>query len=91
MSVKKYAEKALEQIRYVLDTEHLTSDQRLELQAARLKPWLPITWSYRITMAIIFFLGTGSPEAKWIWLSLPLFSPRIIAEAAYLMGRIRDQ
>jgi len=94
------AKKLLEEIHQESTTQPLTPEQRkeLELHAARLagfllRPWFPISWSRRLIMAAIFLFGLqqawiGNYEPMVWWLLLPLFSPRIMGEAAFLWGRL---
>ena len=72
--------------------------QRYEQMAARyagilLSPWFPVDWVRRgimIAMAIIGFLGLifANYNLMLIWLLLPSFSPRIVGEVAYALGKI---
>jgi hypothetical protein len=95
------AKRAFDQIRRELDTQPLTAEQRkeLELHAARLAgvllhPWFPVFWTRRLIAAAIFLFGfqqawIGNYQPMLSWLLLPLFSPRIVGEAAVLWGRFR--
>ena len=94
------AKKLLDEIHHELQNEQLTPKQRkeLELHSASLagvlcSPWLPVAWPNRIIMAAIFLFGlqqaaTGNYEPLVWWLLLPFFSPRIMGEAAFLLGRL---
>ena len=82
----------------------VTLDQLNELHAAALagtllRPWFPVSWTRRLIMAAIFLFGlqqaaTGNYQPLVWWLLLPFFSPRIMGEAAFLLGKcarvIRD-
>jgi hypothetical protein len=94
------AKRLLTEINYELKTSSLTEQQRNELQlhAAKLAGalhsfWLPVTWSRRLIMIAIVLLGiqqawwSGNYEPLIWWLLLPFFSPRIIGECAYWVGR----
>lgn len=93
------AKKVLREIRYELDTQPLTLAQRkeLELHAAALSgvllsPWLPLSWTRRLLMAAIVLLGlqqawAGNYQPLVWWLALPFFSPRIVGECSYFIGR----
>jgi hypothetical protein len=95
------AQKVLAEIQHELATAPLTAAQRkeLELHAARLSgillsPWLPVTFRSRLIAAGIILLGlqqawTGNYEPLVFWVLLPFFSPRIVGEGAFLLGRIR--
>ena len=96
------AKKLLEEINYELKTQPLTEAQRkeLELHAASLAgvllhPWFPVSWSRRLIMAGIFLLGlqqaawAGNYEPLLWWLLLPFFSPRIMGECAFFLGKVR--
>ena len=94
------AKKLLEEIHQELATQLLTPEQRQELQlhSARLSGllasvWFPVSWTRRLIMAAIFLFGlqqawVGNYQAMFWWLLLPLFSPRIVGEAAFLWGRL---
>lgn len=95
------AQRVLKEICHELDTAPLTPQQRneLELHAAKLagallRPWFPIAWRGRLIMAAIICIGleqawVGNYEPMIFWLLLPLFSPRVMGECAFLWGRIR--
>jgi hypothetical protein len=95
------ARKVLAEIQHELATAPLTPQQRneLELHAAKLAgallhPWLPVSWSRRAIMAAIVLFGlqqawTGNYEPLVFWLLLPFFSPRIMGECAFLLGKMR--
>jgi hypothetical protein len=56
-------------------------------------PWFPVDWVRRgimIAMAIIGFSGLifANYNLILIWLLLPPFSPRIVGEVAYALGKI---
>ena len=92
------AKRLLKDIHHELATQPLTQAQREELQdqAAGLagilsSPWLPVSWIRRVIMLAIVLLGLqqaliGHYGAMLWWLLLPLFSPRIVGEAAHLCG-----
>jgi hypothetical protein len=94
------AQRALGVIRHKLQTAPLTLQQRseLELHAAKLagvllRPWLPVSRRGRLIMAGIVLLGlqqawTGNYEPMIFWLLLPFFSPRIVGECAFLVGKV---
>jgi hypothetical protein len=95
------ARKVLSEVRHELATAPLTPEQReeLELHAAKLSgvlhhPWFPVAWRGRLIMAGIVLLGlqqalTGNYEPLIFWLLLPFFSPRIMGECAFLIGKMR--
>jgi hypothetical protein len=89
----------LRDIQQELATQPLTKKQRDELQlhATRLsglllRPWFPMSWTRRLVMAAIVLLGVqqawvGNYQPMVLWLFLPLFSPRIMGECAFFLGR----
>ena len=95
------AKRLLAQVHRELETQPLTPAQRkkLELHAASLAgalchPWFPVSWTRRIVMGAIFLFGlqqalVGNYQPMACWLLLPLFSPRIMGEAAHFWGRVR--
>jgi GYF domain 2 len=95
------ARKLLQEIQNELQDPNLSGEQReeLKLHAARLAgvlchPWFPMSWGRRLIMAAIFLFGLvqaaiGNYQPMLWWLLLPVFSPRIVGEAAHLMGRVR--
>lgn len=100
------AKHLLDEVNKELNDSTLAPHHRkeLELHAAALagvllSPWFPVSWTRRALMAAIFFFGVwqavaGNYQPLIWWLLLPFFSPRIMGEAAYFMGRctrvIRD-
>ena len=92
------AQEQLELIRHALANQHLSAERRTELQQYELafsavvaRPWLPVLWSRRWLMVLIFALGlqqawTGHYEALLWWLLLPLFSPRLNAEISHRLA-----
>ena len=93
------AKRVLEEINHELTTQFLTPEQRSELErhaaslaGVILSPWFPVTWTRRVIMAAIFILGVqqawiGNYQTMFWWLFLPVFSPRIVGECAFLMGK----
>jgi len=94
------AKRLLAEIRYELDTQPLTAEQRkeLELHAARLsgailRTWLPMSGIRRLIMLGIVLLGlqqawVGNYQPMLWWLLLPFFSPRIVGTGAYYLGAV---
>jgi len=86
------AEEQIRLVRYALADRNLSAERRKELQdhelvlsAVLTRPLLPISWSRRALMVLIFAFGlqqvwAGHYEALLWWLLLPLFSPRLSAE-----------
>src|SRR5262245_15357050 len=86
------AEQQLSLIRHALANPQLSGERRRELEQHELvlmstlaRPLLPIAWSRRWLMVLIFVLGlqqawVGHVEGLLWWLLLPLFSPRLNAE-----------
>jgi hypothetical protein len=95
MSRDRYfeAREQLELIRYALANQHLSAQRRTELclSAVVTRPWLPVLWSRRWLMVLIFALGlqqasAGQYGALLWWLLLPLFSPRLNAEISHRLA-----
>ncbi len=96
----EHAKKTLDQINDALTNQPMTDAKRRELheQAAAisgslLSIWFPIDWPRRLIMFGILAFGiqqaiAGNFQALFLWLLLPLFSPRIVGGAAYAAGRI---
>jgi hypothetical protein len=94
------AESVLKEINYELKTQPLTPEQRskLERHAAALagyllNPWLPRDMTRRLIMAAIVLLGlqqawVGNYQVFFWWALLPFFSPRLMGNCAYGLGRI---
>ncbi len=97
---RERAKHALAEIRRRLDHEPLALDQREELErhaaalsGALLSTWLPVGWGRRALMIGIIILGfeesiRGNLQPLVWWLLLPVFSPRLMGEAAYFVGRL---
>jgi hypothetical protein len=89
-----------DEIQHELDSAPLTLQQRkeLEIHAAALAgalthPWFPLSWGRRLIMVGIVLFGLqrawiGNFEALIFWVLLPTFSPRIMGECAFLLGKI---
>lgn len=102
MNRDKYeeAKKASQEIDRLLKDGNLTADERqkfegihAQLSGVLLSPWLPFDWGRRAIMIFLFFIGLygiiqGHSLLVLIWLLLPLFSPRIVGEVAYALGKI---
>jgi hypothetical protein len=94
------AKKLLKEIQYELTTQPLTPDQRkeLEIHAVKLagilfRPWFPLSWTQRLIMATIVILGVqqawvGNYQPFVFWLVLPFFSPRILGECSFFIGKL---
>lgn len=66
--------------------------QRAQLSGVLLSPWLPFSWWRRLVMFVLFLLGTLWPlgvSPIWLvaWFLILPFSPRIIGETAFALGR----
>jgi hypothetical protein len=102
MDKQKYDEmkKYLDEINALLKEGGLSPEEinkfeliRSQLAGALLSPWLPIGWERKLIMFIILTAGaigylTGNHKILFIWLALPLFSPRIIGESLRIIGYI---
>lgn len=63
------------------------------LAGSLLSVWVPFDWPRRIIMAALFGgglygVGTGNDSLLVMWLCVPLFSPRVMGEATFFLGRI---
>ena len=91
--------KTLDEITEFLKDETLTEEERQEMEkhAARLagvilSPWIPFGWSRRLIMAgivalALYGLTVGGQVLIWLAL-LPFFSPRIMGEASFFLGKL---
>jgi len=93
------AKRLLAEIDAELKSGALTAEQRKELETHRAKlagsllsTWLPFSWWRRLAMFVLLLLGTlwplgGSPIWVVAWVLMLLFSPRIMGETAFSLGR----
>ncbi|MCL5062325.1 MAG: hypothetical protein M1443_03830 [Nitrospirae bacterium] len=93
------AKRLLSEIDAELKGDELTAEQREKLEIHRaqlagmlLRPWLPFSWWRRLAMFVMLLLGTlwplgGSPIWVVAWFLMLLFSPRIMGETAFALGR----
>ncbi|MFZ6022016.1 MAG: hypothetical protein ACOYT9_00920 [Patescibacteria group bacterium] len=102
MNREKYeeAKKASQEIDRLLKEGNLTPEERQKFEKIRaqlagvlLSPWLPVDWGRRSIMFFIFLIGLygmiqGHTFLASLWLLLPIFSPRIVGEVAYALGKI---
>lgn len=77
----------------------LTAEQRAKLElhkaqlaGALLRPWLPFSWGRRVAMLVLLLLGMlwplgGSAIWSMAWVVMLLFSPRVVGEVAFALGR----
>jgi hypothetical protein len=94
------AKKMLDEIRELLKDETLSMEERntLEIHAVALSgalssSWLPYGWGRRLIMISILALGLyglaiENHAVLFCWLLLPLFSPRIVGEVSYFLGKL---
>ena len=94
------AKKTLEEVTELLKDETLSAEERhtLEMHQARLagvllRPWLPFDWGRRLIMiGILAFdvygLVVENYQVFLWWLLLPCFSPRIVGEVSYFLGKL---
>lgn len=95
---KETANKLMEGFSKLRDDPDLTPEQRESIDKAlgtvagdQLSDWLPGGWVRKIIMLVIFLAGlygAWHEQYKWlyIWLILPIFSPRLMGWATYLAG-----
>lgn len=94
------AKRVLAEISAELERTDLTPEQRkqLEMHAAALagglsRPWLPFGWWRQTAMLILFLVGFlwplgGSPIWVLAWLVMLNFSPRVVGETVFAIGRL---
>ncbi len=94
------AKVVLEEITRVLKEDNLSTEekQKLELSKAQLSGqllsiWWPFDWTRRSIMIALFLVGLyglieGSTHFLWAWSVLVLFSPRMVGEISFFIGRI---
>lgn len=90
----------LEKIHALLKEGNLSPEEKekFELISAQLAgalchPWLPVGWERKLIMSILLIVGAvgflvGYSKLLFIWLALPLFSPRLIGETMRIIGMI---
>lgn len=102
MDKQKYEEMKiyLDKINALLKEDGLSIEERQkfelirsQLAGALLHPWLPVGWERKLIMLIIMTAGVigyfaVNPKMIFIWLALPLFSPRIMGESLRIIGYI---
>ena len=93
------AKRAFEEVKEQLKRDDLTSEERAELvmHADRLSGlllsiWFPMGIGRKLIMLVIFLVGIyglliGNHYFLFSWVILPMFSPRLVGEIAFLMGR----
>lgn len=93
------AKKHSAEIARLLNEGNLTPEERQKLEAlqaqlsgALLSPWLPFGWGRRSIMMVLFLVGAiglaqGNDYFLFAWLFLLFFSPRVVGEVAYALGR----
>lgn len=64
-----------------------------QLAGTLLSPWLPFNWERRAIMIVLFLVGAiglveGNSYFLFSWLFLLLFSPRLMGEFAFALGRL---
>lgn len=94
------AKVVLEEITRSLKEGNLSEEekQKLELSKAQLsgqllRIWWPFDRTRRSIMIVLFLVGLyglieGSNHYLWAWLAFILFSPRIVGEISFYLGRI---
>ena len=90
----------LEEIRALLKDGNLSPEEKekfelisSQLSGALLHPWLQIGWERKLIMSILLVSGAvgflvGYSKLLFIWLALPLFSPRFMGETLRIIGMI---
>jgi hypothetical protein len=93
------AKKQSAEIAKLLKEGNLTTEERqkletlqVQLSGALLNPWLPFGWGRRSVMFVLFLVGAiglaqGNTYFLFAWLFLLFFSPRLVGEVAYALGR----
>lgn len=87
------------EISKLLKEGNLTVEERQKLETlqaqlsgALLSPWLPFAWGRRLIMFLLFLVGAlglaqGNTYFLFAWLFSLFFSPRLVGEVAYALGR----
>lgn len=99
LAQQEEAKRLLTEVTAELQRGDLTPEQRADLErhaaalaGALLKPWLPLGLWRRAVMLLLFLLGLlwpfgGGPSWAVAWLVMLLFSPRVVGEMAFVLGR----
>ena len=94
------AKKSSEEMAKLLREGNLTAEEKQKLETlqaglagALLSSWLPFGWGRRAIMITLLFVGAyglveGNSYLLLSWLLLPFFSPRLIGELSYYVGKI---
>jgi hypothetical protein len=94
------AKKQLDEVTEHLKGDDLTIEQREELEILQAKLsggllsiWFPMGIGRKLIMVVIFLVGIyglviGNHYFLFSWIILPMFSPRLMGEVSYFMGRI---
>lgn len=104
MDKKEYEEvkNRLEEVTRRLKEDPLTEEERRRLESegrelarAVMSPWLPFSWRHRVIMFLIASIGVwGLLEGHYylmlIWLTLFVFSPRLVGKCLYAVGGLRE-
>lgn len=90
----------LEKITQALKEGNLSEDEKLNLELSKtqlsgqlLSIWWPFDWTRRSIMVALFLVGLygliqGNTHFLWAWPALVLFSPRMVGEISFFIGKI---
>jgi len=88
------------EISRLLKEGNLTAEERqrfevlqAQLSGILLSPWIPFGWGRRGAMIVLFVLGGlglagGNMYFLFAWLIMFCFSPRLVGEFAYYLGKL---
>ena len=90
----KYFKKILNNRELADELEKVQSGIKAQMAGYLAHPWLPVGITRKIVMIIIVLISITAAEIYknnsfyWLLLMLPIFSPRIVGETLYLIGKI---
>lgn len=97
---QKALKKSIEELQKAIQDGTLQGEARIEAErtidmaAGRLlSVWLPVGWSRRVIMLVLFLFSLygliiGKPLSLICWVIAVMFSPRIMGEVSFFLGKI---
>jgi hypothetical protein len=94
------AKKSFEKITELLKEGNLSAEEKQKFETLKtqlagvlFRTWLPFDWVRRSIMIVLFFVGLyGLIEGLYLlllaWLILLFFSPRVVGEFSYALGKL---
>ena len=94
------AKKVQGDISQLLKKGNISSDEQQHLQSVQaqlsgllLSVWLPFGWGQRMAMFALLLIGLyglseGSYYLLLAWVGMAIFSPRLVGEISFFLGRI---